>query len=254
MVVLSKATTTTTFRPRPPIPLDNDKLSTATGTGSYFEYAVRNVIRNAFYFPRADTSNHISELEQMVFYYHLQMMHIDLLWTQNWQRINPKNSYPSIFELPSRSARYFYNEDIKYVFGDGRQRTLDSHRLICDECNRMYNCNVNHIHSHNVNKFFRNDEMMYERRTTVPYFEVALENMSRSANLPYFVSTNEVADVGRNRPLASTSSGNYHCAAAPVWYLPKVITSTMRTTTEDEWERFEKKYRYDIERDELKKK
>lgn len=79
-------------------------------------------------------------------------MHIDLMWVFNWvtfARKARRKNYPDAFQLPSRAVRYFYNHDVQYIFGDGRRkRTLDSHRLICDECNRLFSCNLNHIPGH----------------------------------------------------------------------------------------------------------
>lgn len=187
----------------------------------------------------------------MMYYYHLQMMHIDLLWAQNWLRLH-RTGFPSIFELPSRAAKYFYNNDVKYVFEDGRERTLDSHRLVCDECNRQFYCNVNHMHNHSVNKFPPKEEQTFERRTTVPYFEVAgLQNLQRSVSLPLFLPTNQVADIARNKPL-TPQQGSFHCEASPALHSP-MTTSTM-STIEDSWQQFEKEYHYDVEKDELKKK
>lgn len=209
---------TTTYRPSPPVPMDDNLLS--TGTGSYFEYAVCNVIRDAFYYPRAETNNRITDLEQMIYYYHLQMMHIDLFWIRNWQGIHSANDFPDIFSLPSRAVRYFYNTDVRYDFGDGEERTLDSHRLLCGECNRQFQCNVNHLHNH----------------------------MSGLGSVPQILPTNDVADIAANRPLIQPHQ-QYQCQAS------QVITTSTTSTTEGNWDDYNKRHRYDVsDRDELKKK
>lgn len=214
--------TTKSHGPIPPAPQANNPLSIVTGRGSYFEYAVRNSIRNAFNIPRYhNTSNDISHLEQMIYRYHLSMMHIDMAWIVNWQRLH-RTGVPSIFELPSRAARYFYNEDVKYVFGDGRERTLDSHHMECHECHRLFIENVNNVHSHRVNRYFTPNEKMYERRTTrtKPYAEVELENRQRRWNVP------------QQLPVVS------HVEAPAVSYSQASTSSTL-----DEWKQFKKKYR-----------
>ncbi|XP_063700814.1 uncharacterized protein LOC134831097 [Culicoides brevitarsis] len=213
-----------TTRPGPPPPSDIDLTTLATGTGSYFEYAVRNVINNQFYFPFIPNDASISENEQMVYYYHLQMMHIDLMWIQNWQRAHP-NEMPSLFDLPSRKVQYFYNYDVPYVFADGRQRTLQSHRLVCEECNRQFHCNVHNLHNHR------------------PHMKVP-EGFPGENSLPQMVSTNDAPSTSQ------MGQQSFVCEAPPVRYqLPRTTTEAASTVDlESELRRFH----YDLG-DELKK-
>lgn len=220
----------------PPPPSADSPLSIATGTGSYFEYAVRKIIRNMFYHPIAHTHNGIRPLEQMFYYYHLQMMHIDMLWVNNYQSVNP-GRIPSVFDLPSRSVRYFYNTDVRYNLG-GETRTLDSHRLECYECMRQFNCNVDLLHNHQIAHY--QPGVPFSRQTTESTRDVQLENFQRSVNLPNFRSTNEVSDMVNNRPLAQGE--NYYCQAPPVIYVP--LTSSASSTTGFDFDAFDNANRY----------
>ncbi|XP_063709633.1 uncharacterized protein LOC134838106 [Culicoides brevitarsis] len=219
-------------------PNDSDPRTQATGEGSYYEYIVRNVIRNSFYYPRIQSQNGVTPLEQMVYYYHLQMTHIDLMWTRNWERTH-RHGYPSVFQLPSRAVRYHYNHDVPYQFPDGIERTLDSHRLNCTECIRQFHCNVENLHNHRSNRYMPNPEQKYERRTTIPEIEIELESQQRSW-LPQMVSTNKAMNTTQ---LAEERS--FVCAG------PSHGFTT--TTTEDSLEHQLKKVRYDFVRDELRR-
>lgn len=185
---------TTTYGPSPLVPLNNDPLS--TGEGSFFEYAVRNVIRNAFYYPRVETNSRTTDLEQMVYYYHLQMMHIDLSWLRTWQGLH-RSREPDILDLPSRAVHYDYDHDVRYNFGGSEPWTLDSHRFRCEECVRQFKCNVNHLHRHLG----------------------GLESLQMS-------STYQVADMSANRPLIPANQ-QLHCGPMAS------ATSTTSTTTEN---------------------
>lgn len=232
-------------KPKPPTPQIGNKLSIATCTGSYFEYVVRNIIlnTNGRNLPNVSLdvlTNPICNVEKIVYFYHLQMMHVDLMWVQNWIKIHKKNVYPSIFELPSRAVRYFYDIKIDYDFGDEKVRTLDSHRLFCDECESQYEKHVNHLHSHNVNIFVCN-EPMFERRSRLPgqvggvserqRFDIELENVQRY-NLLSLAPTN-------NRQFMDEPSTSYrrnvnstpHIQAGPMIYATPTTTTTTITTT-----------------------
>lgn len=162
-------------------------MSLNTSKGSLFEYAVRNVIRNT---PINDAIN----AEHIIYYYHLQMLYIDLMWIYNWEDIYQKSIWPSILQLPSNAVQYFYSTDVFYGYTEmGIRRTLDSHRLKCDMCIPMYTCNANFLLNHYTNRklnpsfdnfYTPTRELMEEK-----FWYFYNKNITKP-NLPLFIPTN----------------------------------------------------------------
>lgn len=119
----------------------SDNFFINTNKGSYFEYAIRNVLRNAptnYANKLVSESSNLTEIEKMVYYYHLQILDIDMKWLNNWNVIYP-NKEPSIFDVPSRVVQPHYQSDVSYSFNN-IVYTLDSHRMQCSLCDYHFFC------------------------------------------------------------------------------------------------------------------
>lgn len=224
-------TTTTTSTPPSPSTINPELID--TGPGSFFEYAVRNVIRHAPYstpFVRTQ-NNRITDLQKMIYYYHLQMRHIDMIWLRNWMMVRQNEfSIPSIFELPSRIVNN-NQENINYK----EAFTLDSHRLYCEECNREFACNVHLLHSHltNQNLYRANPKPLFKRRPTTTPYDRILEQHSR---IQHGYLDFNLEERSPPFPLPSTSSATastsskYVCEAAPIIYITTTTTTNVPPT------------------------